>query len=444
MKSIVLRVLHSALKQLSRITIWRFRPGIIGVTGSVGKTSAKLAIAAVLGNERRVRSSEESHNNQFGLPLSIIGEWSPEQLKLVSKMEPPGVKRFQKALFWVTAIAKGIFQIIVKRSGYPEILVLEYGVDRPGDIKHLVSIARPNISVITAIGDVPVHVEFFSGPNEVAREKARLIECLPAASFAVLNYDDAAVMNIKDRTRAHSITFGFSKGADVRISGFENRRGGGLPLGVSFKLEHGGTVVPVRLENIFGKTQAYAAGAAACIGLIFGMNLVKISDALQHYRPPRGRMQLLRGIKDARIIDDSYNASPLSMGAALDTLRDLPGRRKIAVLGDMLEIGEFAMEAHEKIGKIAAKFLDILVTVGPRAKFIAEGARAAGMKKSAVRSFDSADEAHPYVQEIMQKGDMILVKASRAMHLEVVVAEIAALEDAKHYLETGERDDVST
>ena len=427
MKQLAITILSALLRQLARLIIWRFRPGIVGVTGSVGKTSAKLAIAAVLSAERSVRWSKGNLNNELGLPLAILGDWKEQQLALVSRGEPAGERRLEKAFFWLKVILLSAFRIVFgRRSGYPEILVLEYGADRPGDIKSLLDIARPNLSVITAVGDVPVHVEFYSGPEEVAREKARLIECLPSSSYAILNYDEERVSALADRTRAHVLTFGFDKGADVRIANLENRSEGERPVGVAFKLEYGGSHVPVRIDGVFGKSHAYASAAAACVGIIFGLNLIKISEALGAYKPAHGRMELVPGVKYTYIVDDCYNASPLSMRSALETLKTLPGKRKVAVLGDMLEIGKYAMDAHEQIGKIAAETSDHLVTVGPRGKFIAEGARKAGMNKRNIQSFDLAEEARAPVQELIRKGDLILIKGSRGIHLEKVVEEIKA------------------
>ena len=167
------------------------------------------------------------------------------------------------------------------------------------------------------------------------------------------------------------------------------------------------------------------AAAAAAIGLVFGMNLVKISEALSYYQAPPRRMKLIAGVKGSFIIDDSYNASPLSMHGALDTLKSLNSEtRKIGVLGDMLEIGKYTLESHEAIGAFAAKILDILVTVGPRAKFIAESAQKSGLAKKNIFSFDLVDEAKLKVQELIKKGDIVLVKASRAIGLDKVVEEI--------------------
>jgi UDP-N-acetylmuramoyl-tripeptide--D-alanyl-D-alanine ligase len=424
MRQFFVNILSGTLRTLARLTIRRYQPGVVGVTGSVGKTSTKLAIAAVLASVRRVRASAGNLNNNLGLPLAILGDWPARDLALVSRETPPGAKRLQKFFFWCRVIFQSLGRLIAKDEHYPEILVLEYGADRPGNIRSLLRIVRPNVSAITAIGDVPVHLEFYSGPEAVAREKGRLIESLSAAGFAVLNYDDEAVMRLEPRTRGRVISYGLERGADVRVTRFENWVDGHDPRGVSFRLEFSGGSVPVRLAGAFGKGQAYAAAAAAAAGLIFGMNLVKISEALQGYRPAPARMQLLPGIKYTYIIDDSYNASPLSMQSALETFRDLPAKRRIAVLGDMLEIGKYAPEAHEEIGRVAAGIADLLFTVGLRAKFIAEAARKRGMKAANIQSFDAADEAGMPLQEAMREGDLVLVKGSHAMELNKVVEEV--------------------
>jgi UDP-N-acetylmuramoyl-tripeptide--D-alanyl-D-alanine ligase len=414
-------VLKYILKQLARATIWRYRPEIIAITGSVGKTSAKEAIYAVLKNYKRVRKSGGNLNNELGVPLTIIGDWPEKELELISRAQPAGTKRLKKLFFWLKVILSGIVQIIFpQRSAYPQVLILEYGADKPGDIKQLLSIARPKIAVITAIGEIPVHVEFYSGPEAVAREKGKLIEHLFVNDYAVLNFDDQVVMGLKEKTRATIKTFGFEENADVRLNNYEIK-----PEGIVFKLEHSGSVVPVFIQNTFGRAQAYAASAAACVGLVYDINLVEISEALSaNYKPVKGRMNLLPGVKNTFIIDDAYNASPLSMQEALNTLRDLPAKRKIAVLGDMLELGKYSLEAHQSIGALAAKTADVLITAGPRGKFIAEGGLNAGMPKDHILSFDTAAEAGKELQELIKPGDLVLIKASRAMGMETIVEEI--------------------
>jgi UDP-N-acetylmuramoyl-tripeptide--D-alanyl-D-alanine ligase len=420
------KILQYILKQLAKLTIWRFKPKVIAITGSVGKTSAKEAAFAVLKNHRRVRKSEGNLNNELGAPLTIIGGWSEEELKLVNRDTPAGKKKLKKLIFWLKVIISALFRVIFLRgSAYPQVLILEYAADRPGDIKELLEIAKPHIGIITAIGEVPVHVEFFSGPEAVAREKLRLTESLSANSFAILNFDNEIVMQAKERTRAKIITFGFGEGADVKISALENHIENRRSSGIYFKLEYAGSFVPVVLKNTFGKAPACAAAAAACVGLIFDLNLVEISEALSlNYKPAKGRMNLINGVKDTYIIDDAYNASPISMAEALETLKSLPAKRKVAVFGDMLELGKYSIEAHESIGQLAGKVVDVLITVGPRAKFIAQSAESAGLAQSKILSFDTASEAALAVQDLIKTEDLILVKASRAIGLERIVEEI--------------------
>lgn len=410
MRTFFIRALHWKLRMFARLTVWRYKPKIIAIAGSVGKTSTKNAIATVLSGGYSVRMAPGNFNNEVGVPLTIISD----------------LKEIKGIFFWFRVFFVATWKILVK-SKYPEVLVLEYATDRPGDMKYLLRIARPHIGVVTAMGEIPVHVEFFSGPDELAREDSRVVEFLSAYGNALLNFDDEAVLNMKERTRAKTLTYGFGEGAQVHISNFEHRSEGGVPRGISFKLEYAGSFVPVRVDNVFGKPTAYACACAAGIGLISGMNLVTIAEALTHYEAPLGRMRMLKGVKDTVVFDDSYNASPLSMRAALETLKDVEGKRKVAVLGDMLEIGQYTLEAHAEIGRFAKKCANVLVTVGARAKFIADEAKKAGMPAKNILSFDTAEEAMRPVQDIMKQGDVVLVKASHSIRLDKVIEEIKGL-----------------
>ncbi|MBN2198180.1 UDP-N-acetylmuramoyl-tripeptide--D-alanyl-D-alanine ligase [Candidatus Wolfebacteria bacterium] len=446
MKKIFTTILKRILKLLSHLIILRFEPQVIAITGSVGKTSAKEAVYAVLNKHFRVRKSTGNLNNELGIPLAIIGDWTEEELKLVSRDTPTGKKRVRKIFFWFKVIFSAKKQILfAKKNSYPDILILEYAADRPGDIKYLLEIAKPKIGIITAIGEIPVHVEFFSGPEAVAKEKAKLIENLSVNNFAILNFDNELTIKMKEQTRARVISFGLNNDSslptqvglspaslvkaepDLKISNFENRfqKEDETPIGISFKIEYNGSFVPVVLKNVFGRAHVYAAAIAACVGLIFDLNLVQISDALSnHYKPVKGRMNLIKGIKETYIIDDSYNASPISMEESLKTFSDLPAKRKIAILGDMLELGKYSIEAHEDIGRLVAKITNILVTIGPRAKFIAEAAKSNNFPENKILSFDSSHEACLAVQNFIKEGDLILIKASRAMELDKIVEEI--------------------
>ena len=404
MKSRLLPLLEKIIKTLAKLTLKRYKPGIIGITGNVGKTSAKEAIRLLLERERKVRANSKNFNNEFGLPLTILGNW----------------KDTEGRLFWIKVILSSIINLLIKRKSYPELLILEYGIDRPGDMRKLLEIARPHIGVVTAIGKTPVHVEFFAGKEGVIREKARMISQLPATGFAVLNADDEVVLGMRDHTRAHGITFGYSERADIKISNLETQIQNRVPS-ISFKLNYGGSFVPVRMEGVLGKTQTYAAGAAAVIGVVFGMNLVKIAENLGAYKSPKGRMNVLGGIKNSVIIDDTYNSSPLAAKEALETLKEIKAKRKIAVLGDMLELGKHSIEEHENIGNIVAKTAKILITVGAKAKFIGESAMKAGLPKKSVFICKGIAEAFSLLTRTIEEGDMVLVKGSQSVRMEYVV-----------------------
>ena len=404
--------------------LWRFKPEIIAVTGNVGKTSTKEAIATVLARAKKIRSGKGNLNNEFGVPLTIIGDWADDYYETGNSF-----------LFWCKVLFVSFFGWFFKRD-YPEVLVLEYGADRPGDIARLVRKYKPKIGVITAIGEIPVHVEYFSDPDSLAREKSKLISSIRSSDYAILNHDDQAVYDMKEKTRAKVMSYGFTEGATVRLSNFDyHLNEDQKPDGVGFKVDYGvkTTFVPFHLHGVLGKSQALAAGAATCVGIIYGMNLIEISEAMADYNGPKGRLRILKGIKNSTIIDDTYNAAPASTHLALETLKHLPVKRKIAVLGDMLELGKYTVEAHEEAGNMAGSIADILVTVGTRGKFIAYSAENQMLKEN-IFSFVNSDLAKVKVQELVQEGDLILVKGSQGMRMERIVEEIMAEPEKKKEL----------
>ena len=264
-----------------------------------------------------------------------------------------------------------------------------------------------------------------------------LIDSLKSKGVAVLNYDDEMVRQMGQTVAAEVLTYGFEEGADIQATNYEvgtaDLKQEGIFGFVNFKLTYTGSTVPVKLINVLGKHQIYPALAAAAVGIIFNLNLVEISEGLRNYKSLPGRMRLLGGVKNTLIIDDTYNAAPLSTLAALETLgkfKENPpvgeAGQKIAVLGDMLEIGKYTLEVHERIGRKVAETADLLFTVGERAKFIAKGARENGMAKDKIFEFHTSEEAGKPLQVLMKQGDIILIKASRAMKMEKIVKEIMA------------------
>ncbi|MEK7076826.1 MAG: cyanophycin synthetase, partial [Patescibacteria group bacterium] len=278
---------------------------------------------------------------------------------------------------------------------------------------------------VTPIGDIPVHIEFFAGKEGLIREKARLVQALPATGFAILNADNSASLQMKEHTRARAITYGKGGGVDMRISNFETRLDSAPPC-VTCKLEYNGGFVPVRIENVVGEIQTYTAAAAAAVGIAFGMNLVRISENLSYYKSPKGRLKIIEGLKESTLIDDTYNSSPLAAREALETLGQIRAKRKIAVLGDMLELGRHTIEAHEEIGKLAGGRVKVLITVGAKAKFIAEAARKAGLPNKWIFVFNDTAEAGKCLERLLERGDLVLIKGSEGVRMERIVKEVMA------------------
>lgn len=409
MKSFLTKQLQKVLKWLAQATIAKYHPRVIAITGNVGKTSAKEAVYAALKDSVRVRRSRGNFNNELGVPLAILGDWS----------------QISGPLFWFNVIARGFWHLLW-RIEYPAMLVLEYGVQKPGDMRYLLELAKPEIAIVTAIGEIPVHVEFFKNVGELAREKARLPEAVFASGTVILNADDKNVIVMKERLRARVMTVGSGANADVRIMSVVNQElEDGRPVGVTFKLGYRGNIVPVRLTGVLGKSSAYAAGFGVAAGLAIGGNLLRlVSSYEKNYVPAKHRMAIIQGRAGASIIDDTYNASPLSMAAAFDTIASLKkSKRVIGILGDMLELGEMSEKAHAEVGKRAGKVFDMLITIGERARMIAKHS---GMAEKNVISVATAKGAIPLVKNLLKPGDLVLIKASRGLGLDVVVDALCA------------------
>ena len=286
------------------------------------------------------------------------------------------------------------------------------------------------ILAVSRIGEYHPEKEFFAGEISEAREIEKLANLLPSRGYLILNFDDETVRDLKNKSIAHHITFGFGVRADVTASDIVLTQ---FPtLGTNFKINYEGNIVPCWLENLFGKDNIYAALAASSIGLALGLNLVKASQALKDFKGLPGTMQLMPGIKNSRILDDSENASPLSMLESLGILKEINGvQRKIAVLGDMLELGKHTQEAHKNIGRIAKEYTDVLIVVGPRAQDIKDGAlevypSSGGRGINPANIFEFLDSYHAaeFIKTFVQKGDLVLVKGSQGMRMERIVEAI--------------------
>lgn len=427
MRSTTKKIISNILIAESKLILWKYKPKIITITGSVGKTSTKDAIFAVLAKTNHVRKSEKSYNSEIGLPLTILGV-------------PNG---WNNPAIWFKNFLTGL-RLILLPAKYPKWLVLEVGVGKPGDMKKTASWLRSDVVVFTGIGgDVPVHVEFFDSKEHLVREKAELINTLKTEGTLILNADDKAAMDQKSKTKSRVITYGLSQDADLRASAsniFYDKSG--VPEGLVFRVETGGSSLPVVIDGVFGKNHIYSSLGALSVVSALGLNMVEASGALKNYDVPPGRMRLLRGINNTLIIDDTYNSSPIACELALQTLGEIKSHgRKIAVLGDMLELGRHTEEAHRKIGKLVKGKADILFTVGLRAKEIKEGAREMGMSDKglmdghpSIFEFLSSKDAGLKLKEFIKEGDVILIKGSQGMRMERAVEEIMAEPEKKSFL----------
>ena len=410
MKSFRVRILERVLRLFARAILWRHRPIVIGITGSVGKSSAKEAIAAVLGSKFRIRSSAGNQNNEIGAPLAVIGA------------EAGGGSIFR----WLLVPIRFLIAFLGPRSRYPEILVLELGIDRIGDMDYLVSFLKPSIGVLTTIGSS--HLEFFKTVSTVGREKGKLIQSLPKNGCAVLNIDDERVSKFCEKTKAKVFSFGFREGATVRATHISFFRDAfGAPIGSSFKLEYEGKSIPVRLPHILAEHHISAALAAASVGLFLRMNALEVASALGNFRSLPGRMRLFEGVRRSLIIDDTYNSSPKSLEAAFRTLGSLGGTRRLVALGDMLELGSESDAAHDEVARwIRECRVDEVFFLGTRMARAARSLKASEFPSDRIHSFSDPESLGEFLAVSLREGDIVLIKGSQGMRLEKAVETVMA------------------
>jgi UDP-N-acetylmuramoyl-tripeptide--D-alanyl-D-alanine ligase len=369
-----------ALQQAARFWRRKLQVRVIGVTGSVGKSTTKELIAEVLSQRYRTLKSLGNFNNEIGLPLTL--------LRL--------------------------------SEGY-ERAVLEMGFYVPGEIAFLCELALPEVGVVTNVGTV--HAERAGSQEAIARGKAELVQSLPPGpqGVAVLNYDDPWVRGMAEQTQAHVFYYGLDSRADIWA---DNVEGLGLE-GIRFRLHYRNETLYLKVPMI-GRHSVHTALRAAAVGLVEGLTWQEIVDGLRSEHVQL-RLVAVRTSQGALVLDDTYNASPDSTMAALNLLDELEGR-KVAVLGDMLELGPYAEQGHKMVGVRAAEVVDELVAVGPLAGRIAEAARSAGMRSEQVSEFLELPPAIQFLQEHLREGDVVLVKGSRGMQMDHIVTALEAVE----------------
>jgi len=359
----------AALQRLATARRERIPVPVIGVTGSVGKTTTKEITAAVLGTRYRVLKNEANYNSEVGLPLTLLD------------LRPAH-----------------------------ERAVLEMGMYALGEIRLLCQIARPRVGIVTNVG--PSHLERLGSLEAIADAKAELVESLPPDGTAILNADDPKVAAMAQRTSARVFLYGTSPGCDVQGLDLDSR---GLE-GIAFTLKCGGRSTRIQ-THLPGRHLLHNALAAAAAGLVEGLALDDVVTALAVAQVPL-RLGMHRARCGAMLLDDTYNASPSSMMAALDLLAELPGRR-IAVLGDMRELGALEEQGHRSVGQRAAEVAQLVYAVGDLGRLTGEEARRSG--HDGVSFWDSKEEAARDLRRRLEPGDVVLLKASRAMALETVL-----------------------
>jgi len=372
---------EESLKSLQQIArYWRDQLDVrvIGITGSVGKSSTKEVVAEVLSRRYCTLKNPGNLNNEIGLPLTL--------LHLTEEHERA---------------------------------VLEMGFYVPGEIRLLCNLASPSVGVITNIGTV--HAARAGSIEDIFRGKAELVEALPPApeGLAILNYDDPRVRQMAARTQARVFYYGLSPEADLWADGVE-----GLGLeGIHFQMHYQNEVMHLRVPLI-GRHSVHTALRGAAVGLNDGLTWQEIFDGL-HENHMQLRLVVVRAESGALILDDTYNASPESTLAALNLLDELDGR-KIAVLGDMLELGQYEQEGHDLIGARAADVVDQLVTVGELGRQIALAAAASGLPAESIVVFENNTQAIKYLKKYLTPLDIVLVKGSRGMQMDVIVSALEA------------------
>ena len=416
-------IIFAILTWESRLILAKYKPFIVAVTGSVGKTSTKDAIFSVLKDRNRyVRKSEKSFNSMPGLPLTVIG--APNAWRSLSG--------------WMKNIMSGA-KLIFKKNEYPDCLVLEVGADHPNDIKSIVKWLRPDISVITQVSDTPVHVEFFASPLEVFEEKASLAMAVKDGGTLVLFADNPYIMELTERVKDRGIkiiSFGTVESANVKGSDQKTSYSGGVngtngtsgaPTGFAFKITFPKESAEIGVHGLLGSTYMYPLLAAAAVGVAKNVPTTSIVNGLNSYSAPKGRMNIIAGMNGTTIIDDTYNSSPDAVASALKTLKSLESTgAKIAVLGDMMELGQYSAEEHRNVGKQVAESVTELVTVGQRSRATADEAVKSGLDVTKVHSFDDSVQAGDYLKSILKSGDIALIKGSQSMRMEKAVAMLMA------------------
>lgn len=396
MKKLFKFIIGQILAIKARQYLRKHRTQVIGITGSIGKTSAKEAMYLILKDRFNVHSSKKSFNTEFGLSLAVLQE------------DESG---FSSVIAWL----KILNRVFRKPKTPYQKMILEMGADKPGDIKRLVKIAKPNIAVVTFIAPVHLDVGQFKDVYEIAKEKGILVKSLSKDGTAILNYDDPLIRNMPVRTdgrpggetSAKKVTFGTLNGSDVLAKNIKSTSKQ-LHFTVEYQNKSEKFSIPV-----LGKFQIYVFLSSIATALQLGVTLEECAESLKSFTLPPGRMNPISGVNRSMIIDGSYNASPITVKRALELLDEFKAGRKIAALGTMNELGEISKDAHLALGHQVADVADMLVAVGPEAVTIKQGAVEKGMPEDRIFTFLDSEEAGYFLKKELGSKDLVLVKGSQ-------------------------------
>lgn len=366
-----------ALKDIATYYRNKFTIPFVAVTGSVGKTSTKDMIASVLSQEYNVLKTQGNYNNEIGVPLTIFNLNDTHQIG-----------------------------------------VIEMGMSNLGEISRLTSIVRPKVAVITNVGIS--HIERLGSRQNILKAKMEIFEGLSRDGLIVLNGDDNLLYGLKGFLNFRTVYYGMDEGLDYQAYNVQNAGEGGIFFDINIKDKEYKVHIPLP-----GVHNVYNALAAIAVGLEMGIDMENIIEGISKFVPGKMRLNIVKA-DGVKVINDAYNANPQSMEAALKVLKDVNGaKRRIAVLGDILELGSWAKEAHLEIGKLAFNLeIDYIITVGKNAAYIAEGAILAGATPGNIRHFTDNKAVADFLKTFMRNGDAILIKGSRGMKMEEIAEQM--------------------
>lgn len=412
MKRLYKKIIFTILRWEAILVLKRFKPRIIGVAGSVGKTSTKDAIYSALKDFVVIRKNKKSFNSEIGVPLTILG------------LETAWNNPFE----WLKNTYRG-FKVLFSKE-YPDWLVLEMGTDQPGDMKKLISWVCLDYAVFTRFPEVPVHAENFKKAEDVNEEDSQMMFGLKKEGVLVLNADDEKISELALKSTFKTLWYGFNATKNgVAVSNIEVLYDeDGKVTGQNIKINFGSNSVPFVIEGALGIQHVYPMLACLVVAKDLGINVLDVLQSMESYKVPVGRMNILKGVNGITLIDDSYNSSPVAVELAVEALSRIKADTKIVVLGDMLELGKYSQSEHKRIAHVIVdNKISHIITYGEKAKFILDEAEEIGVKN--IFNAMSHKDAAQKVLEWAKGNTVVVVKGSQSARMEKVSYELLENKD---------------